>query len=222
MSKSQMPRTSHANRNLKLRIELIPSSTWRQTLRTLLPKSQWNKLRQPVLDAQNHSCIVCGGSERLSCHEVWEFDDAARVQRLVRLEAVCGMCHHASHFGRAQQLAAEGYLDLNAVITHFLKVNAVSRAVFGQHKTDAFRLWRERCKRPWVVDFGPWAHLLSPQSVPQSCAPIPAAPAEPQKAQRRKLKPASTAKPRSKPQPKSQAKKPSAAKRSPKARKRSG
>jgi len=83
------------------------------------------------------------------------------------------MRHNASHFGRAQQLAAEGYLDLDAKITHFLKVKGVSRAAFDQHMTDAFRLWRERCERPWRVDFGPWAHLLPPQGVPRRKALIP-------------------------------------------------
>ena len=34
-------------------------------------------------------------------HEVWDYDDARRVQRLVRLIALCPACHEVKHLGLA-------------------------------------------------------------------------------------------------------------------------
>jgi hypothetical protein len=145
---------------LKLCIELIPDSCWYRNLRKQIKQSKWDRLRKQVYADQGNVCRICGGAGRLNCHENWSYDDDRHIQRLLGFHAVCGMCHHAEHFGVSQILAAQGHLDLEAVIEHFMKVNGVGRKEFAAHKTDAFRVWRQRSKHQWQVDLGEWAPLV--------------------------------------------------------------
>lgn len=151
---------------LKLRIEMIPPSCWGKNLRTQVKQSQWKKLRANALAEQGNVCGVCGSDHRLQCHEEWEFDDERHILRLRELRCSCGMCHHVTHFGRAQQIAADGQLDLEAVIEHFLKVNGVGRKEFEAHKQEAVDLFEQRSKHKWEIDFGQWASMVSQKPLP--------------------------------------------------------
>lgn len=148
---------------LKLEIDLIPRNSWNANLRKHLTRSKWNKIRSEVLKSAENKCEICGSSWRLSCHEKWDYDKENKKQTLVGFGSICGMCHHVHHFGRSQQLANEGHLDIDAVIDHFCNVNGVSRKKFSVHKTEAFAIWRERskCEFEWDVDFGKWEYLVN-------------------------------------------------------------
>ena len=146
---------------LKLKVGLVPETCWFKSLRKQMRRSQWDSLRKKVYADQDNVCRVCGADRKLNCHEVWEYDEERYVQRLIGFQAVCNMCHHVTHFGKAQDLAAQGYLDLGAVIEHFTKVNGVGRQVFERHKTEAFRTWWKRSKHEWRSDLGEWASLIS-------------------------------------------------------------
>src|SRR5437763_1306550 len=122
---------------LKLHIDLVPETCWHKNLRKQMKKSQWDKLRKKVYADQGNTCCVCGASGRLNCHESWSYDDERHIQKLAGFHAVCGMCHHVTHYGLAQVLASQGHLDLEAVIEHFLRVNGVGREEFETHKTEA-------------------------------------------------------------------------------------
>jgi hypothetical protein len=130
-----------------------------------MKRSQWNKLRKEVYSAQDHRCAVCGTGGKLYCHESWEYDEDRRVQRLSGFRALCSMCHHITHFGRAKILAAQGQLDLEVLIEHFMKVNGACRADFETHEKEAFRKWRERSKYLWRTDLGEWASLVTEKTI---------------------------------------------------------
>lgn len=149
-----------AKKPLKLTIDLVPQTCWYKNLRTQMPRSQWDRLRKAVYLEQDNQCRICQATGRLNCHERWEYDEKRLVQTLVGFQAVCTMCHHVTHFGKAQLLADEGRLDLDAVIEHFMKVNGVTREAFESHKREAFRVWRERSQHQWQTDLGQWAYLL--------------------------------------------------------------
>ena len=58
-------------------------------VRSHLPKGVWDRLRRQV--AAQAGCEICGGRGRrwaVECHEVWHYDDAAKVQRRERLVAL--------------------------------------------------------------------------------------------------------------------------------------
>jgi hypothetical protein len=129
-----------------------------------MKRSAWNSLRTGVLAGQGNRCGVCRSESKLSCHEAWEYDDENKIQRLGGFEAVCALCHHVTHFGKAKLLSADRRIDLEAVINHFMTVNGTSRETFEAHRDDAFRIWRERSQYEWQTDLGDWASLIKPQT----------------------------------------------------------
>jgi hypothetical protein len=160
---------THAS--LKLCIDLVPQTCWEKNLRKQMKRSRWDKLRKKVYAAQGNVCCLCGAAGRLNCHEAWSYDDERHIQKLMGFQAVCDLCHHVTHFGLATILAhterpdgGPPSLDLEKVIEHFLKVNGVARDEFEAHKTEAFRLLRERSKHEWQTDLGEWASLVGQQN----------------------------------------------------------
>lgn len=146
---------------MKLEIDLVPLTAWGKSLRTKMGRTKWDKLRKKVLADQGNVCAVCGSSEKLQCHEVWTFNEETGVQSLQGFQAACSLCHLASHFGLAKNLADQGHVNLDNVIAHFLKVNGITKAQFEKHKDESFALWRKRSKREWQLDLGEWAALVS-------------------------------------------------------------
>jgi len=120
---------------LKLGIELVPKSAWNRSLHDRMKRSSWDSLRAGVLATQGNRCAVCRSESKLSCHEAWEYDDENKIQKLIGFKAVCTLCHHVTHFGKAKLLAAEGRIDLAAVVSHFMAVNGASRETFEAHRT---------------------------------------------------------------------------------------
>jgi len=145
---------------LKLKIEMVPQSSWGISLRNCIPRSRWDKLRKEVHQKNGMKCEICGSSEKLNCHEHWEFDETTNTQKLTGLGTLCNMCHHVAHFGRSEQIAAEGHLDIQAVINHFLKVNNCTPHVFSKHEGEALAIFLERSRIHWKVDFGSFSELI--------------------------------------------------------------
>jgi hypothetical protein len=143
-----------ANTPLRLRIELVPESCWYSNLRDVLPTEAWDRIRRHVYAACGWRCAICGARGPLHCHEVWSYDDAARIQRLEGCLALCEDCHRVKHLGYAGILASEGRLDFERLVAHFLRVNRCDRATFEQHRAAAFVEWEERSRHVWTTDFG--------------------------------------------------------------------
>lgn len=146
--------------SLKLEIDAVPKPSWGISLKRKMPRTAWDKLRKQVHERNGSKCQTCGSTEKLHCHELWEFNDRSGVQRLVGLDTVCNMCHHVTHFGLTTILAAQGHLDIDAVIAHFLKVNKCNLDTFRAHVETARATWEKRSKRKWRVDFGDYADLV--------------------------------------------------------------
>jgi hypothetical protein len=146
---------------LKLQIEMVPVPSWGKSLRNSIPKSRWNKIKEGVHDQNGRKCQICGSPNKLHCHELWEFGDRSKTQRLVGLGTVCHMCHHATHIGRSKQLASHGELDIEAVVKHFLKVNECTFATFSKHESEALAIWDGRSQHVWNIDFGAYASIVA-------------------------------------------------------------
>ncbi len=129
----------------RLTIELVPSTCWFSNMRTKFPKRVWDAIRKEVYARYQHRCGICqDGSGRMNCHEIWHYDDETHVQRLDGFIALCDLCHHVKHIGLASILASKGQLDYEAVIHHFMRVNACSREDFERYREQAFQQWSER------------------------------------------------------------------------------
>lgn len=150
-----------------LTIELVPKPVWYSNLRKVMPRSQWDVLRRRVYAEYHHVCGICGASGRLECHERWEYDDVAHVQKLLGFFALCVWCHHVKHLGLADILVSEGKLDMERVIAHFMRVNQCSRDDFEDARREAFAIWTRRNHYQWRTDLGAYsAMIIAPRMGP--------------------------------------------------------
>ena len=138
---------------LKLTIELVPETTWYNNLRNYLGEEAWDKLRREIYVKYGHKCSLCGAKGLLHCHEIWEYDDKNHVQKLVDCVALCKMCHHVKHIGKAGILADEGKLDYNKIVEHFMEVNKCDKTTFNEHYKKIADQWERRSDYKWRVDF---------------------------------------------------------------------
>lgn len=135
---------------MRLTIELVPLTGWGKNLRSLLKPAEWNRVRQSVYVAANHKCEICGGVGSrwpVECHEIWDYDDTKRVQRLAGLVALCPNCHMVKHIGLAM---VKGRGDV--AIAHFARVNGITESEAATLIESAFDVWRERSATAWTLD----------------------------------------------------------------------
>ena len=136
--------------NQLLTLDLVPRTTWWVNLRTILPKGEWDRIRRESYRKANYRCEICGGvgpAHPVECHELWEFDDKTRTQKLVGLISLCPACHQVKHFGLAQ---ING--KTKEAIRHLMKVNNWSASKADQHIRESFDEWKIRCLTDWKVD----------------------------------------------------------------------
>jgi len=133
-----------------LTIELVPSSTWYNNVRSAVTQAEWDKIRRDVYKRANYKCEICGGKGKrwpVECHEVWQYDDEANRQTLVRMIALCPSCHAVKHIGRT---SATG--DLESAIKHICKVNGWSRQDAKLYIEASFEVWASRSIKEWDVN----------------------------------------------------------------------
>jgi hypothetical protein len=131
-------------------IELIPGTAWGSNVRSRVYRPVWDRLRRAAYAAAGNVCELCGGvgrRHRLECHEVWEYDESRRVQRLVRLIALCPACHAVKHYGRMMNKR-----QAEEAAAHLMAVNGWDRETTRAHIREAISTWQRRSKGPWTVD----------------------------------------------------------------------
>lgn len=140
-------------RKLKLRIEPIPNFTWGISLANKLPREEWDELRQKVYRDAGYTCEICGTNNKtLHCHEVWEFDNTKAIQRLVKLECSCELCHDVHHFGRTKVTKSASYSD--RCIGHWCRVNRLTRGDFAVYIAYIKELSIKRADIHYIVKVG--------------------------------------------------------------------
>jgi len=134
----------------RLTIELVPATAWWSNLRSILPADGWEKCKRFVRRRSGDRCEVCGGRGPkwpVECHEIWGYDDDRHVQVLRGLVALCPACHLAKHPGYAGTIGM-----LEQTLTHYARVNGVSRAEARADYEAAMRLFEERSRHDWDLD----------------------------------------------------------------------
>jgi hypothetical protein len=134
----------------RLTVELVPRTCWFSNVRDRVSREDWDRMRSQVYEYAGRRCEVCGGrgsKHPVECHEVWEYDEATAVQRLVRMIALCPACHEVKHVGLA---GVKGRGEIAAA--HLAEVNGWSAAVADRYVRSAFAVWEERSARTWSLD----------------------------------------------------------------------
>jgi len=133
---------------MKLTIELVPSTTWYNNVRSLVSQTEWDTLRHNCYANAGYRCEICGVSGRLECHEIWEFNNDTKTQRLAGLIALCKNCHRVKHPGLAKMKG-----ESSLVINHLMKINKITESQAIEYIEKSFEIWRERSKIDWHIDF---------------------------------------------------------------------
>ena len=138
---------------LKLRIEPLPASTWGISLANKLPYNEWKEIRQKVYRDAGYRCEICGATDRtLHCHEVWVFDLRRKIQRLVRLECCCELCHDVHHFGRTSETRSKSYCE--RCVGHWCRLNKKSRSEFMGYLQEIKTINIKRADIQFIVKIG--------------------------------------------------------------------
>lgn len=133
--------------NLKLTIELIPSTAWFKNLRNHVGRTKWDKIRKKCYAEANHRCEICGGKGKkwpVECHERWKFVDNKII--LEGFIALCPSCHEVKHIGLAN---VRGRFDIAR--NHFMKVNNISQVDADEYIAEAFEVFSERSQQDWEL-----------------------------------------------------------------------
>ena len=139
---------------MKLTIELVPRSTWKRNLRSILPKDHWDMIRHKTYRNANYRCEICNGVGAkwpVECHEIWEYDDQNKIQFLTRCVALCPNCHQVKHIGRS---IATGNGE-NA-INHLCRINNIDESTAKNYIAEQFAKHAERSLHEWEIDIT-WA-----------------------------------------------------------------
>lgn len=151
--------------DLKLIIELVPSTVWYSSIYRYYKDSnnlqKWGEIKKELFAAEGKNCWICGKEgSRLEAHEFWKYDEKNNVQKLEAIHHLCGLCHKVKHIGLwlhtpngERMLKKEGRTKED-VIDHFCGVNHCSREAFKKHEKEAFEIWNARSKHAWKQDWG--------------------------------------------------------------------
>lgn len=133
-----------------LTVELVPSTSWGNNLRSRLAAKDWDKLRKAQYAKAGHHCEVCGGQGRrhpVECHEIWSYDDRGHVQKLDGLIALCPDCHKVKHIGFAF-VKNRG----QEAIRHLMRVNGWDEQRAFAYVDAAFAKHASRSAHQWTLD----------------------------------------------------------------------
>ena len=129
-------------------VDLIPSSCWFTNVRSCVHPSDWNLLRKYVYSRANNQCECCHSSSHgIEAHERWEYNNEIKIQKLVRLVALCTCCHEVTHIGLS---GIRGKSEETK--KHLKKIRNFSSDDFNQHVSEAFFLFEERSRFEWTLD----------------------------------------------------------------------
>jgi DNA polymerase III subunit epsilon len=174
---SDLARACHPK--LSLSANLIPSTMWGKNVRAVVSIQVWQTLRwnlgatqdKPFMPLfrtadgfdrrRNAMCRGCGiKQEEMELHEVWEFDEVKRIQRLVDLITLCNKCHLVMHLGRAMKV---GHGDI--ALAHLASVNGWTMSKAQQHAKGAMETWHRRSQFSYTLDFSFLYQWISPGHV---------------------------------------------------------
>lgn len=138
----------------KLTIELVPSTAWYSNVRSNVTTQEWDKIRRKSYLKADNKCEICGDvgtnqgvKHNVECHEIWEYNDECKIQKLIGLISLCPFCHKTKHTGLAQ---IKG--EINIVIKQLMKVNEMTKKEAKDYIDLSFELFEERSNHDWELD----------------------------------------------------------------------
>lgn len=136
----------------KLTIELVPSTSFYNNVRSILPTKEWDRLRKESYEKAKFKCEICkesglgqGFKHALECHEIWEYREGNQI--LTGLISLCPKCHQAKHIGRTIAIGKG-----KDIFNHIAKVNKWDLKIVEAYVGASFQEHKERSKIKWDVN----------------------------------------------------------------------
>jgi hypothetical protein len=102
----------------------------------------------------------------MDCHEIWHYDDARGIQKLVELVTLCSPCHRVKHFGLALSRG-----EHKEAFAHLAAVNGWPEKLAMLYVALCFAIWQRRSKRRWKLDLT-WLSARGITVSPRSRPPV--------------------------------------------------
>jgi hypothetical protein len=83
----------------------------------------------------------------LDAHERWIYDYETKTQKLIRIIALCRLCHQATHFGHSKKTK-----NIDKIKEHLKKVKKIDDIELDNHIMEAYNIWNDRNKIEWIID----------------------------------------------------------------------
>ncbi len=133
----------------ELFIDMIPKTSYFKNVRSLFKEEDWNLIRHHIYERTNNKCECCGCKRNkfLEAHERWIFDFENKTQKLIRIIALCRLCHQVTHYGRSKI-----FKNINKINDHLKKVRGFNDNELKSHIENAYNIWKERNKINWIID----------------------------------------------------------------------
>ena len=134
-----------------IRPMMVPQGSWGKNLRSVLSGAEWDQVRRRAYDRAGRRCIVCGerGPEwPVEADEAWAYDDAACVQTLKGVVALCPACHLVRHWGKAIMTGQD-----EIAVEHMMRLNNWTRRQAEAEGDAGMESWQARSQRDWQVDY---------------------------------------------------------------------
>jgi len=154
-------------RNLKHKIEIIPSVASNISLFNLLYSKSWRKLKRDLFKEEGNKCWICGKEGvKLEAHEFWDFDYKTSTHKLIGIHHLCIHCHGVKHitywlgvFKRKEREMSFGFIT--NLRKQFLKINNCSEEDLEEHIRES-RIKKEKIDNLDIkVDFGEYDKFIS-------------------------------------------------------------
>lgn len=141
-------------KNIKLEVELIPSTNFYNNVRSAVSTEQWDILRRDCYEKANNQCEICGSTGKkqgyrhnVEAHEVWKYDFVNNKQILVRLISLCPRCHMAKHIGRAFAIGKQA-----EIFNHLQEINGWDHKTLVNYLAEIFTEHKIRSQQIWTLD----------------------------------------------------------------------
>lgn len=138
----------------KLTIELVPKTCWYSNVRSEVSKVKWDEIRNTCYGKAGHKCQICGDTGtnqgygwKVECHEVWHYDDAEGIQKLMDFISLCPKCHKVKHLGHSR---INGEYDM--CVKHLRKVNKWNKKKTDKYLEEVNETYMQRSQYDWELD----------------------------------------------------------------------
>jgi len=133
----------------ELYIDMIPKSSYFKNVRKLFNECDWNLIRNHIYERTGHKCECCGIKrfKYLEAHERWIYNYNTQTQKLIRIIALCRMCHASTHYGHSKKTK-----EIEKINEHIKKVRKINNEELNKHIKEAYQIWEERNKIKWNID----------------------------------------------------------------------